>query len=53
MGMGFIRMTKKGQDLARPGEKDDLRQIIDQRRDDVRKHRERVAEARDEAASSR
>ena len=29
MCIGFIAVTKKGQDLTRPGEKDDLRQIID------------------------
>jgi hypothetical protein len=44
-------MTKKGQDLTRRGEKDDLRQIIDQQRDDVRKHRERTAKERNEPPS--
>jgi hypothetical protein len=53
MGMGFMRMIKKGLDLARPCETDDLRQIIEQRREGVRKHRERIAKERDEAASSR
>jgi peroxiredoxin len=43
MCIGFIALTKKGQDLTRPGEKDDLRQILDKQRDDVRKYRERMA----------
>jgi hypothetical protein len=30
MCIGFIALTKKGQDLTRPGEKDDLRTILDQ-----------------------
>jgi peroxiredoxin len=46
MCIGFIALTKKGQDLTQPGEKDDLRQILDRQREDVRKYRERVAKER-------
>ena len=37
MCIGFIALTKKGQDLTRPGEKDDLRQIIDKDFEGIRK----------------
>jgi peroxiredoxin/mono/diheme cytochrome c family protein len=37
MCIGFIALTKKGQDLTRPGEKDDLRQIIEKDLDGLRK----------------
>jgi hypothetical protein len=42
MCIGFITVTKKGQDLTRPGEKDDLEQILRQagmsrRKDPARK----------------
>ena len=40
MCIGFIAVTKKGQDLTRPGEKDDLRQILDKQIEDIRKNRE-------------
>jgi hypothetical protein len=44
MCIGFIALTKKGQDLTQPGDKDDLRQIIDkdfeELRQKVRKSRE-------------
>ncbi len=39
MCIGFIALTKKGQDLTRPGEKDDLRQIIDKDFEGIRKKR--------------
>jgi len=37
MCIGFIALTKKGQDLTRPGEKDDLRQIIEKDFEGIRK----------------
>jgi len=48
MCIGFIALTKRGQDLTRPGEKDDLRQIIDKQFEEFRKHREREARKRHE-----
>ena len=39
MCIGFIALTKKGQDLTRPGEKDDLRQIIEKDFEKLRKKR--------------
>jgi hypothetical protein len=39
MCIGFIALTKKGQDLTRPGEKDDLLDIFKSQRDDYRKKR--------------
>jgi peroxiredoxin len=39
MCIGFIALTKKGQDLTRPGEKDDLRQIIEKDFEGLRKKR--------------
>ncbi len=35
MCIGFLAVTKKGQDLTRPGEKDDLLQIFRQQREDA------------------
>ena len=46
MCIGFIAVTKKGQDLTRPGEKDDLRGLFEKQIDDYRKHREREAKQR-------
>src|SRR5262249_44607374 len=40
MCIGFIALTKKGQDLTRPGEKDDLREIIDIDFQNLRKQRQ-------------
>jgi hypothetical protein len=40
MCIGFVAVTKKGQDLTRAGEKDDLRAIFKSQRDDYRKKRE-------------
>jgi mono/diheme cytochrome c family protein len=48
MCTGIIAVTKKGQDLTRPGEKDDLHQILDQSREESRKLRERIAKERGE-----
>jgi len=41
MCFGFIAVTKKDQDLTRPGEKDDLRQILDKQFEELRKQRSR------------
>jgi alkyl hydroperoxide reductase subunit AhpC len=41
MCLGFIALTKKGQDLTRPGEKDDLREIIQKDFENLRKKRAR------------
>ena len=34
MCVGFIAVTKKGQDLTRPGEKDDLMEVFHKQRED-------------------
>ena len=44
MCIGFIALVKKGQDLTRPGEKDDLRSLIDQEAEDFRTKRKEAAE---------
>ena len=36
MCVGFIAVTKKGQDLTRPGEKDDLMEIFHKQREEYR-----------------
>lgn len=46
MCIGFIGVTKKGQDLTRPGEKDDLRDIFKAQLDDFRKKRDESAKRR-------
>jgi hypothetical protein len=43
MCIGFIALTKKGQDLTRDGEKDDLLEIFKQARDDIRNKRNDAA----------
>jgi peroxiredoxin len=43
MCIGFIALTKKGQDLTRPGEKDDLREIFRAQVDDYRRKRDEAA----------
>ena len=40
MCIGFIGVTKKGQDLTRPGEKDDLMDIVKAQLDDYRNKRD-------------
>lgn len=45
MCIGFIGVVKKGQDLTQPGQKDDLRQIIDKQIEEFRKEQQRRAEA--------
>jgi hypothetical protein len=46
MCLGFIALTKKDQDLTRPGEKDDLRTILVRQRDEFRKKFEKRARER-------
>ena len=46
MCVGFIAVTKKGQDLTRPGEKDELHDIFAQQRDEYRKRMEEAARKR-------
>ena len=45
MCIGFIAVTKKGQDLTRPGEKDDLHDIFVKQRDEM-KERSRFGQGR-------
>jgi mono/diheme cytochrome c family protein len=40
MCVGFLAVTKKGQDLTRPGEKDDLMEIFQKMREEYMKRRE-------------
>jgi hypothetical protein len=40
MSIGFLAVTKKGQDLTRPGEKDDLREIFQKQFEERRKRHE-------------
>ena len=49
--IGFIAVTKKDQDLTRPGEKDDLREILIRQREEFRKKMEKQAKER--AAASK
>jgi peroxiredoxin len=54
MCVGFIAVTKKGQDLTRPGDKDDLMEIFHQQREEYRAKREQaVREAREKDARQR
>ena len=46
MCIGFVGVTKKGQDLTRPGEKDDLHEIFEKQIDEYRKKRDEVARKR-------
>jgi thiol-disulfide isomerase/thioredoxin len=46
MCLGFIALTKKDQDLTRPGEKDDLRTILVRQRAELRKEFEKRARER-------
>jgi hypothetical protein len=41
MCIGFLALTKTGQDLTRPGENDDLRQIIDRSYEELKQEYER------------
>jgi mono/diheme cytochrome c family protein len=53
MCIGFIALTKKGQDLTRPGEKDDLREVFKAQRDDFRRKRDEAAKQRGGASGKR
>jgi hypothetical protein len=46
MCIGFIAVTKKGQDLTRSGEKDDLHDIFDKQREEFRKRYQEEAKKR-------
>jgi hypothetical protein len=46
MCVGFIAVTKKGQDLTRPGEKDDLMEIFGKQMEEYRKQREKESKSR-------
>ena len=54
MCVGFIAVTKKGQDLTQSGQKDDLMEIFHQQREEYRAQREKAfKEAREKDATSR
>jgi hypothetical protein len=54
MCVGFLAVTKKAQDLTRPGEKDDLIEIFQKQREEYRARREQaIREAREKDAKSR
>lgn len=54
MCVGFLAVTKKGQDLTRPGEKDDLMEIFHKMREEyVAKRKKAMEEARAKDAKSR
>lgn len=54
MCIGFIAVTKKGQDLTRPGEKDDLHTIfVKQREEGARRHQEAAKKRAEEAKAGR
>jgi peroxiredoxin len=54
MCVGFIAVTKKGQDLTRSGEKDDLMDIFRKQMEEYRaKHEQPIKEAREKDAKSR
>jgi hypothetical protein len=48
MCLGILSLTKKGQDLTRPGEKDDLREVLDKKHEEDRKQLERILKERRE-----
>jgi len=50
MCIGFIGVTKKGQDLTRPGEKDDLMDIFKAQIDDYRNKRDEASRKRAKGA---
>ena len=50
MCIGFIGVTKKGQDLTRPGEKDDLLDIFKAQIDDYRNKRDEANRKRAKSA---
>ena len=50
MCIGFIALTKKRQDLTRPGEKDDLMDIFKAQVDDYRNKRDEAIRKRAQSA---
>jgi len=53
MCIGFIWITQKGQDLTRPGAKDELRSILKREHEEFRKEHEQQRKARQQKAASR
>ncbi len=54
MCVGFIAVTKKGQDLTRSGEKDDLMEVFHKQREDYMQRREQaIKEAKEKDARQR
>ena len=54
MCVGFLAVTKKGQDLTRPGEKDDLMEIFRKQMEEYRERREKaMKEAKEKDASAK
>jgi peroxiredoxin len=52
MCVGFLAVTKKGQDLTRPGERDDLMEIFHKQRQELRAKYEKAARERAEKAKA-
>jgi hypothetical protein len=53
MCIGFMAVTKKGQDLTRPGEKDDLKEIFQKQREEYQAKRQKaLKEAKEKDARS-
>ncbi len=53
MCIGFLAVTKVGQDLTRPGEKDDLHEIIERSYEEMRKqHEQRMRERAEKAKAA-
>jgi hypothetical protein len=50
MCIGFVGVTKKGQDLTRPGEKDDLNEIFEKQLDEYRKKKDEARQKRSRTA---
>jgi hypothetical protein len=50
MCIGFVGVTKKGQDLTRPGEKDDLNEIFEKQLDEYRKKKDEARNRRGRTA---
>ncbi len=47
MCIGFIGLTKKGQDLTRPGDKDDFMEILEKQYEDLREKMKKDSEEKD------
>ncbi|MDR3632658.1 MAG: redoxin domain-containing protein [Isosphaeraceae bacterium] len=52
MCIGFISITQKGQDLTRPGAKDELREVLKNQTEEFHKEREKRIRARQKAVRS-